>query len=183
MQIKFSGEADEVPGTVAGDVVFVIQETEHAVFKRKGSDLFCVVKLQLAEALCGFIKTITHLDGRILKIQSPAGAVMKQDALKIIQGEGMPLQGNPFTKGRLFVKFEIAFPATLPTATVDAIRGSLPAVAVPALSGEEEECNMADVDLAQFGQSGGGARGDAYDEDEDEEGGGGGAQRVQCGQA
>ena len=38
-KIKFSGEADEMPGTVPGDVVIMVQEKEHEVFARKGADL------------------------------------------------------------------------------------------------------------------------------------------------
>lgn len=182
-KIKFSGEADDVPGTIAGDVIFVVKEREHAVFKRKGSDLLCVIKLQLSDALCGFVKTITHLDGRILKIESAPGQIVKQDSTKVIQGEGMPFQGNPFTKGRLFVHFKIDFPTTLPLQSVTALSAALPRVQPPTLSGEEEECLLSkDVDISQFGQ-GDGARSTAYDEDGDDEEGGHGGQRVQCGQA
>jgi len=182
-KIKFAGEADELPGTIPGDVIISIQEKEHEVFKRKGADLVCTIPLQLSEALCGFVKTITHLDKRVLKIEVQPGEVIKQDAVKLIDGEGMPFHGNPFTKGRLFVHFNIVFPKTLPLATVRTIREALPQSASPMLSGEEEECSMADVDIAQFGQGGDSRRsGDAYEED-DEEGRGGGAQRVQCGQA
>jgi len=182
-KIRFSGEANEVPGTVAGDVVIVVEEKPHDSCIRKGADLVHEIELELSEALCGFTRTITHLDGRVLLINSKPGSVVRHDAVKMIQGEGMPFQGNIFTKGRLFVLFKIKFPATLPRNTVDAIAGVLPKPEAPVLTGEEEECRMGDVDLSQFGQSGNGGRNrDAYDED-DEGGGGGGAQRVQCGQS
>merc|ERR1712216_6846 len=38
-KITFQGEADEAPGTVPGDIIFVVQEKERATFKRKGPDL------------------------------------------------------------------------------------------------------------------------------------------------
>jgi DnaJ family protein A protein 2 len=41
------------------------------VFKRKGSDLIMEKTLSLAESLCGFCFTITHLDQRVLKVRSP----------------------------------------------------------------------------------------------------------------
>jgi DnaJ homolog subfamily A member 2 len=179
-KIKFAGEADEVPGTLPGDVIIVIQEKEHEKFKRKGADLVHTMELTLSEALCGFVKTITHLDGRVLKIESKAGSVLKQDAVKLIQGEGMPFHGNPFNKGRLFVHFTVIFPETLPLSTVQAIKGVLPRTTDVMLSGEEEECSMTDVNLNQFGNATDGSRGmNETDEDEDQ----GGAQRVQCGQA
>ena len=88
-KIKFSGEADEVPGTIPGDVIIVVQEKEHENFKRKGADLVHSVELTLSEALCGFTRVITQMDGRLLKIESKAGEVLKQDAVKVIAGEGM----------------------------------------------------------------------------------------------
>jgi len=180
-KIKFQGEADEAPGTTPGDVVIVIQEKEHDLFKRKGVDLVCSLNLELSEALCGFTKTLTHLDGRVLKFEVPAGQVTRHDMVRVIEGEGMPHQGNPFTKGRLFLHFKVNFPTTLPSATVNAIRKALPPAPQPALSGEEEECSMREIDISQFGQSAESRHRDATEEDEDE--GRGGAQRVQCGQA
>jgi DnaJ family protein A protein 2 len=178
-KIKFRGEADEMPGTIAGDVVFVVQEKEHEQFKRKGADLVVTIPLELTEALCGFTKTITHLDGRTLRIDSPAGKVITPDSVHMINGEGMPYHGNPFTKGRLFTLFRVKFPPTLPAATVSALKGALPKAPECMISGEEEECNFREVDVSQIGQGNASAEQSAYDEDEDE-GRGGGGQPVQC---
>jgi DnaJ family protein A protein 2 len=181
-KIRFSGEADEAPDTIPGDVVFVVQEKEHDTFKRKGADLVTTVALSLSESLCGFTRTITHLDGRVLRIDSAPGNIVKPDAVKMIQGEGMPYHGNPFTKGRLFVHFRVDFPNSLSLAAVKGIAAALPAAPEVNLTGEEEECAMKDVDLSQFGQdTGGRASSSAVDEDDDDEGGGGGGrQKVQC---
>ena len=65
------------PDTETGDIVFVIQEKEHAVFKRKGDDLFMEHTLTLAEALCGFEFLVNHLDGRQLLIKSNPGEIIK----------------------------------------------------------------------------------------------------------
>jgi len=179
-KIKFSGEADENPGTVPGDVIIQVQEKEHDVFKRKGADLVYEQQITLAEALCGFAKTITHLDGRVLKFESAPGQVVKQDAIKMIQGEGMPYHGNPFTKGRLFIHFTIIFPKTLPLNVVSTIGSVLPRPAPPVLSGEEEECSAVDVSIDQIGKDTGSTGHSEHDDDDDQAGG---AQRVQCGQA
>jgi DnaJ homolog subfamily A member 2 len=178
-KIRFAGEADEIPGTIPGDVIIVVQEKEHDLFKRKGADLIYTMELTLSEALCGFVKTITHLDGRTLKVESPAGQVVKQDAVKLITGEGMPYHGNPFTKGRLFIHFSVNFPKSLPQATVTTLLSVLPRPQAPMLSGEEEECAMMDVDITQFGKDEGKSGYEGADDDDE----GGGAQRVQCGQA
>jgi DnaJ family protein A protein 2 len=180
-KIKFRGEADELPGTIAGDVVFVVQEKEHEQFKRKGSDLVVTIPLELTESLCGFTKTITHLDGRVLRIDSPPGKIIAPDSVHMINGEGMPYHGNPFTKGRLFALFRVKFPATLPAASVNSLKAALPSAPECMISGEEEECNFREVDVSQIGQGNASAEQSAYDEDDDEgHRGGGHGQPVQC---
>lgn len=109
-KIVFRGEADEAPDTVPGDIVFVVQQKEHAVFKRKGADLFFEKRLSLAEALCGFRFAVPHLDGRLLLVGSQEGDVVKPGAFKAVYDEGMPVHGNPTEKGRLFIQFDVAFP-------------------------------------------------------------------------
>jgi len=53
-KVQFREMADEHPEADAGDVVFVLKQQEHAVFKRKGADLFVEKTISLQEALCGF---------------------------------------------------------------------------------------------------------------------------------
>lgn len=55
---------------IQGDVVFQIQQSPHNVFKRVGNNLYINVDISLEEALLGFKKTITHLDGHIVDIHS-----------------------------------------------------------------------------------------------------------------
>merc|ERR1711871_1071043 len=141
-KIKFSGEADEAPDTIPGDVVFVVQEREHDTFKRKGADLVKTMNISLAESLCGFTRTITHMDGRVLRIDSKPGAVVKPDSVKMIQGEGMPYHGNPFSKGRLFVHFRVDFPATVSPDMCKNLIAALPKAKAVELTVEEEECQM-----------------------------------------
>lgn len=177
-KIRFAGEADEAPGTIPGDVIFIVQEKEHDSFKRKGNDLILSLELTLSESLCGFTRVITHLDNRLLRIDSNPGQIVKPDDVRLIQGEGMPLHGNPFTKGRLFVHFKVTFPPSLPLSAVNAIKAVLPRAKEVTLTGEEEECVMTPVDISQFGQQTDSRGGEAHDEDDGEERSGG--QRVQC---
>jgi DnaJ family protein A protein 2 len=110
-KITFQGEADEAPGTVPGDIIFVVQEKEHATFKRKGPDLFLEKSISLAEALCGFQMTVTHLDKRPLVISTNEGDIIKPNSFKAVYDEGMPTYQSPFQKGKLFVHFNVKFPA------------------------------------------------------------------------
>jgi len=76
-QERFREMADEHPGADPGDVVFVLEEQEHAEFRRKGADLFVERKISLVEALCGFDMELTHLDGRKLLIKTSPGEIVK----------------------------------------------------------------------------------------------------------
>lgn len=53
-KITFRGMADEMPGRETGDVHFIVQEKEHDMFKRKGSDLLLMKDISLNQALTGF---------------------------------------------------------------------------------------------------------------------------------
>ena len=183
-KIVFQGEADEAPGTVPGDIVFVVQEKEHATFKRKGTDLFLEKDVSLTEALCGFKTTVTHLDKRQLLIQTNEGDVIKPNSFKAVFDEGMPTYQQPFNKGKLFVHFNVKFPAPgdlsdEDLAALEKILPPRPTVEIDATV-EHEECSMHDVDIEQEMRRNKGGNRSAYDEDdEDDEMGG---QKVQCAQ-
>jgi DnaJ-class molecular chaperone len=76
-KIPFREMADEHPDADTGDVIFVCKQQEHALFKRKGADLFLEKKISLVEALCGFSLDITHLDGRKLLVKTAPGEIVK----------------------------------------------------------------------------------------------------------
>ncbi len=65
-KITFGGEGDQEPGLEPGDIIIVLDEKEHPLFKRNGTDLIMKFDISLTEALCGFKKTITTLDQRTL---------------------------------------------------------------------------------------------------------------------
>jgi len=72
-QVRFSGEGDQSPGLEAGDVVIVLDEKEHNVFRRHGIDLLMQMEISLTEALCGFVRAIQTLDDRSLVISTLPG--------------------------------------------------------------------------------------------------------------
>lgn len=113
-KIYFHGEADQYPGTLPGDIVIVLQEKneKHPEFQRKDSDLIYKKTISLAEALTGFKFALTHLDGRVLIVNSQEGDVLKPNEYKVISEEGMPVYKKPTEKGRLIIVFDIKFPST-----------------------------------------------------------------------
>lgn len=181
-QIKLDGEGDEKPGMLPGDIVFVLKEKQHEVFKRKGNDLLIQKKITLCEALTGVKFTVDHLDGRELLVESKEGGIIEHQSVMAIDSEGMPFHGNPFTKGRLFILFEVAFPKpeTLTGPQLQVLKTVLPGGEPCDPSEDAEPCVLEPVSVESFGKSGPGAGPSAYDSDE--EGGPGGQQRVQCAQ-
>ena len=105
------------PDTTPGDVVVVLQQAEHASFKRDGSALYCKRTITLVEALTGFHFYLPHLDGRVLDVKSDPGTVYKPGDIKAVLGEGMPQKSNPYVKGNLYIELDVTFPASLTDAT------------------------------------------------------------------
>merc|ERR1712188_195928 len=75
-KVTFQEKSDELPGVTPGDVIFVLNEQPHAVFKRRGADLYIEKTISLVEALCGFEMEVEHLDGRTLIVKSNPGDVI-----------------------------------------------------------------------------------------------------------
>lgn len=62
-QILFERQGEQRPDMIQGDITFVISQTPHNVFKRIENNLYINLDISLEEALLGFSKTISHLDG------------------------------------------------------------------------------------------------------------------------
>eukprot|EP00762_Andalucia_godoyi_P005536 ANDGO_00543.mRNA.1 DnaJ protein homolog len=185
-KLKFSGEADQTPDLQPGDVVLVIEQQEHKLFKRQGNDLVIEKSISLADALTGAEFLVTHLDGRKLVCRSPKGNVIQPSEIRTIHGEGMPRHGSPFERGNLFVRFTIDFPKSIgdqQAALLIQLLGGKTVLSPAELKDTEDaELKLFSRDDRTPGGNGGsrGRGGQAYDEDDEEEGGAG--PRVQCAQ-
>jgi DnaJ family protein A protein 2 len=178
-KIVFSGEGDQEPDVVPGDVIIVLQEAAHSTFKRNDADLLVEQEITLFEALCGFEFVLTHLDGRTLLIKSNPGEIIKPGDVKEIAGEGMPMWKQPFDKGLLIIKFSIKFPEAISPDAAKVLQKVLPnPEPLPALHmGEYEEAFLQDYGTAERASGNhGNARREAYDEDEEH----GGGSRLDC---
>jgi len=186
-KIVFNGESNQEPGVPAGDIVIVLDEKPHDVFKRKGMDLFINMDVNLLEALAGFERVITHLDDRKIRITQPAGQVIKNGEMKMIPNEGMPRHKDPFSKGRLYITFNVVFPSSgfATEAQLKVLETILPARQAVPMTDDCEDVTLQEADRA--GQSGSSRGGHTHDsqhhEDDDDEGGhhhGPGGPGVQC---
>lgn len=179
----FHGEADELPGSEAGDVIIQVQEQPHPVLKRKGADLLLEKEITLLESLTGIDFVLTHLDGKKIRIRNKQGEVIKPDDIKTIENHGMPFNKQSYKFGNLFVVFKVKFPESLNTQQVNKMNEALSFMKKKGDTDMDvsETCSL--IDFKEWhrnthhegGQEGNGS-------DEEEEGGRGGAQQVRCNQ-
>lgn len=110
-KITFPEKGNEQPGVVPADLIFVIDEKPHELFKRDGSDLVMVQKISLAEALGGSTISVPLLNGRILSV--PLTEVIYPGYEKVMPKVGMPIAKEHGKNGNLRIKFDIKFPTRL----------------------------------------------------------------------
>ena len=89
-KITLRGMADEAPGKEAGDLVFVLQMQKHAVFKRRGADLYMDKDITLLEALTGVKFVLEHMDGALLASAVSIGLAHTKPAMAIPRRAQVP---------------------------------------------------------------------------------------------
>ena len=109
-EIKFEEFGEEQPDKDPGNLIFVVQELPDKIFKREKDNLRYTLEISLKDALLGFEKYITHLDGHQVKVKKD-GVSQQGDVIKI-KGEGMPIHNKGDT-GDLYVVLKIIFPQNL----------------------------------------------------------------------
>ena len=166
------GEADQVPDQEAGDIVFVLEEAEHNVFRRGGADLAADIDVTLAEALCGFSRVVLkHLDGRGIHIKHPQKTpeVLKPGQVIKVLGEGMPLKKSD-QKGDLYMIVNVQFPEHDWLEQHQAfwkLQELLPKPAQPIAVEEVDEVEYASANLADFGANDNQGQ-DAWEDDDED---------------
>jgi len=176
-KVTFSGEGDQEPGLEPGDIIIVLDEKAHGVYKRNGMDLIIKMDISLTEALTGMRKTVKTLDDRTLVIQTVRGEVIKSGDLKMVRGEGMPQYRNPFEKGRLIIQFNVVFPSSLEPSVAEKLAAILPPAVEPILPDEVDEVDLNDFDPEEDRQQ---QRHRQYDDDDEGHHGHPGGPGVQC---
>jgi hypothetical protein len=112
-QIRFEGEADQIPGYKPGDIIITLIENEHSVFQRDEDNLIMVKNINIFQ-LYEYSFDITHLDGRVLRVHKNAGdSLHLNDSLRKISSQGMPLYKNEGSFGDLFIRFNLVIPKSL----------------------------------------------------------------------
>lgn len=110
-EITFEGMGNERPGTYPADIVFVVVEKRHSLFRREGDDLELAVDIPLVKALAGCTLSIPLLGGESIPLT--IGDIIHPGYVKIIDGQGMPNSKEPRKRGNLKITFRVFFPAQL----------------------------------------------------------------------
>ncbi|XP_017259645.1 dnaJ homolog subfamily B member 13 [Kryptolebias marmoratus] len=110
-RIIFSKEGDQGPNCIPADIVFIVRQKSHPLFRRQRNDLIYKTKISLEMALTGFSMDVQTLDGRLLSI--PVNDIVHPTYEKVVTGEGMPLPQDPSQRGNLVIAFDVQFPVKL----------------------------------------------------------------------
>ncbi|KAH9819001.1 hypothetical protein DFH28DRAFT_60327 [Melampsora americana] len=106
----FEGEADESPDHAAGDVIMRIKTRKQTGggFRRKQENLYWKETLSLDEALLGFTRKLTHLDGHNITLTREG--VTQNGFVQVMDGEGMP-RHQAMGHGDLYIEYSVVLPA------------------------------------------------------------------------
>jgi len=111
-EVVFEGEGDENPDWEPGDVVLKVRSAKaEGGFKRKESSLYWRETIGIDEALLGFERNLTHLDGHVVQLKR--AGVTQPGFVHQVKGEGLPIFEQSSHFGDLFVEYNVVLPAAI----------------------------------------------------------------------
>ncbi|GFP81498.1 Dnaj homolog subfamily b member 13 [Phtheirospermum japonicum] len=122
-KITFQDKGNEQPNQLPADLVFVIDEKPHNVFKRDGNDLIMNYSVTLAESIGGTTVNVTTLDDR--KLSVPVTDLISPGYELVVSREGMPIAKENGNRGDLKIVFDVKFPTKLTAEQRAALRRAL----------------------------------------------------------
>ncbi|KAI0381758.1 DnaJ-domain-containing protein [Hypomontagnella monticulosa] len=112
-KIKYKGVGDQEEGGKQ-DLHFIVEEKPHPLFVRDGDDLIHTIDLDLKEALTGWRRTVTTIDGKQLNVEK--GGPTGPGTSDSYPGLGMPVSKKPGERGNFIIKYNVKFPTSLTAA-------------------------------------------------------------------
>ena len=104
----YDNSGDHLPGETVGDVIFVMKEEKHNLFKRIGNDLIYNHTITLGDSIIGGTITFNNINDE--KITFKEDNIIKYNSYSIIKNKGMPIANSPNNFGDLYVKYDIIYP-------------------------------------------------------------------------
>jgi molecular chaperone DnaJ len=110
-RIRLTGEGEAgARGGPAGDLYVFLSVRRHQLFEREGSDVHCRVPISMVQATLGGSIEVPTLDGKMARINIPAGA---QNAHQFrLRGKGMPIVRST-QRGDMYIEINVETPTNL----------------------------------------------------------------------
>lgn len=124
-KVTFSNEGDQIRNRKPADIVFIIRDKPHSVFRREGSDIIYTARISLKEALCGCNVNVPTMTKEIIPLYY-TNEIITPQTVKRLQGRGLPYPKEPSRTGDLVVNFDIQFPQKISDNGKNALRNLLP---------------------------------------------------------
>ena len=111
MQLTLQGEGHSAKNNgINGDLLVVIEETEHPNLKREGNNLYYTKVISVVDAMLGAEVTVPCLDGDY-KIKIDAGT--QSGEVVRLRGRGLPSVNGYGGTGDMYVKIAVWIPKRL----------------------------------------------------------------------
>lgn len=112
-KIVFERQGEQVPDMLQGDIIIQLKQQSHNVFRRVQNNLYMNLDISLQEALFGYSRQLTHLDGHKFEVKSSPNHITQPFSWNIINREGMPVKNRDNMFGDLHAKLIVNFPNKL----------------------------------------------------------------------
>jgi len=123
-KIKFRGWGDEDESGNVQDLHFIVTEKPHPTLTRDGDDLRTVITLDLKEALTGWSRKVSTIEGKQLNVSgsgpTPPGYIERYPNL------GMVKSKSPNERGDFLVEVKVKFPTSLTSTQKNELKKILP---------------------------------------------------------
>jgi curved DNA-binding protein len=111
-RVRVSGEGEQgVGGAESGNLYLRVRLAPHAVFERKGRDLYVKAAVPVTIAVLGGEATVQTLSGKPARLRIPP--LTQNGQLFRLKGYGMPAVGSSDDKGDLYARVDVQLPETL----------------------------------------------------------------------
>jgi curved DNA-binding protein len=111
-RVRVAGEGEKgVGGAASGDLYLRVRLRPHALFERKGRDLYVKVPISVTTAVLGGEADVPTLTGRPLRLRIPSETQNAQ--VFRLRGHGMPAVGKPDDRGDLYATVTVEVPRSV----------------------------------------------------------------------
>jgi DnaJ-class molecular chaperone len=117
-RVRVSGEGERgQSGAPSGDLYLRVRLAPHALFERKGRDLYMKVNVPVTVAVLGGEVEVPALGGRTLRLKVPP--TTQNGQVFRLRGQGLSLAGKPGEKSDLYATLAVQLPKEVSPASAN----------------------------------------------------------------